>query len=289
MAEYLGSYAPSETVRWYKDTHAADGGRESWSAALDDDDFVVLKDGSVMTITAATIASEETFNSDAGIWEVTVNMANDADFTWGSRYWCYVHPDTETLDAQNIAGVLFFWDTFAVPLLTGTFSGTHSSTTSDLGTAAPSNDITGMTLFAPIDKLSVVVTSYNTGTGVATHTAWDTGTGVTDTEPWVLIPTAPIDATTLAAIKANLFDEIEDTINDAAATVTGFTVTTSVGSDVRTGTLRLTSGTLAGEARLVSWTGTTVAVLSHADMPSALKQFSAAPANGVTFTFTPLK
>jgi hypothetical protein len=83
-------------------------------------------------------------------------------------------------------------------------------------------------------------------------------------------------------------DVIQDTINDAAATTTGFTVTTSVGADVRKGFLRLTSGSLAGESCLVSWTGTTVAVLSDTSMPTALKQFSTAPANGVSFDFRPL-
>ena len=77
-------------------------------------------------------------------------------------------------------------------------------------------------------------------------------------------------------------------INDAAALVTSFTVDTNVGADVRTGFLRLTSGTLNGESRMVSWTGTTVTVISQTDMPAALKQFSAAPANGVTFKFRPL-
>src|SRR3990167_5157421 len=75
---------------------------------------------------------------------------------------------------------------------------------------------------------------------------------------------------------------------DAGNAATGFEVDTSVGADVRVGVLRLTSGALAGEARLVSWTGTTIAVLSHSGMPTALKQFSATPADAVTFEFRPL-
>jgi hypothetical protein len=50
----------------------------------------------------------------------------------------------------------------------GTLSGTHSTTTADLGTNAPSNDITGMTLVVPTHNFSRAITSYNTGTGVAT-------------------------------------------------------------------------------------------------------------------------
>ena len=75
---------------------------------------------------------------------------------------------------------------------------------------------------------------------------------------------------------------------DAGNAATGFEVDTSVGTDVRVGVLRLTSGALTGEARLVSWTGTTIAVLSHSGMPTALKQFSATPADAVTFEFRPL-
>lgn len=93
----------------------------------------------------------------------------------------------------------------------------------------------------------------------------------------------------LGAILSQLTDHvISDSVNDASATATGFTAATSVGSDVRVGFLRFTSGALEGEGRLVSWTGTTVAVLSDSSMPTALKQYSAAPANSVTFDFTPL-
>ena len=94
----------------------------------------------------------------------------------------------------------------------------------------------------------------------------------------------PDAAGTLSA----LLGIVTDSVNDIAATTTGFTITTTVGTDVRVGMLRFTSGALAGEARLVSLTGTTCAVLSDSSMPAALKAFSAAPANAVTFQFTPL-
>lgn len=100
-----------------------------------------------------------------------------------------------------------------------------------------------------------------------------------------------LEATTLA-IQDSITDlfglPVEDSVNDGAATATGFTVTTDVGTDVRVGMLRFTSSALEGESRLVSWTGTTVAVLSHSSMPDALKQFSAAPADAATFDFRPL-
>lgn len=95
--------------------------------------------------------------------------------------------------------------------------------------------------------------------------------------------------TDLVSTIKTMYGVISDSVNDASATATGFTVTTDVSTDVRVGTLRFTSGALAGESRLVSWTGTTITVLSDSSMPTALKQFSAAPANSVTFDFWPLR
>jgi hypothetical protein len=90
---------------------------------------------------------------------------------------------------------------------------------------------------------------------------------------------------------ADAFGIVTGSVNDASAAVTGFTVTDDAGSDIRLGTLRLTSGALAGESRLVTWTGTTVAVVQPTSVPAGLTTvgpFSAAPANGVTYTFRPL-
>lgn len=71
-------------------------------------------------------------------------------------------------------------------------------------------------------------------------------------------------------------------------TATGGTVDVDVGTDVRRGRLRLTSGALAGESLDVTHTWTTIAALhSLASLPTRAKQFSAAPASGVTGVFTP--
>jgi hypothetical protein len=58
----------------------------------------------------------------------------------------------------------------------GTLSGTHTSLTADLGTNAPANDVSGMTLIIPTHNFSRVIDSYNTSTGVAT---WLDATAVT--------------------------------------------------------------------------------------------------------------
>lgn len=104
------------------------------------------------------------------------------------------------------------------------------------------------------------------------------------------LSSAQIQTAAEAAIAAQ-FGIVSGTVNDAAATVLGFTVTDSAGADIRLGALRFTSGALAGESRLVTWTGTTVAVVKPTSVPAGLTTigpFSAAPANSVTYTFRPL-
>jgi hypothetical protein len=106
---------------------------------------------------------------------------------------------------------------------------------------------------------------------------------------WVLSDT--LTAGQIAAILAQLatfFGVVTGAVaTDGGNSATGFEVDVDVGSDVRVGMLRLTSGALAGEGRLVSWTGTTVTVESQTSMSTALKEFSATPADGVTFAFSP--
>jgi hypothetical protein len=72
----------------------------------------------------------------------------------------------------------------------GTLSGTHSSTTADLGTGAPANDISGQTVFFPSHYLARVIDSYNTGTGVATFSP-SVSVTLTNGDPWILIATPP--------------------------------------------------------------------------------------------------
>lgn len=72
----------------------------------------------------------------------------------------------------------------------GTLSGTHSSTTADLGTNAPSVDIAGQTLYFPEHKLARFVDSYNTGTGVATFSP-AVGVTLANGDAWQLIPSPP--------------------------------------------------------------------------------------------------
>jgi hypothetical protein len=75
----------------------------------------------------------------------------------------------------------------------GTLSGTHSSTTADLGTNAPGtvSDAVGLTVFFPTRHLSRAITSYDTATGIATFAAIDADITLTNADPWFLFGTAP--------------------------------------------------------------------------------------------------
>lgn len=78
----------------------------------------------------------------------------------------------------------------------GTLSGTHSSTTADLGTNAPSVDITGKILNIPTHALSRVIDSYNTGTGVATFSP-STGATLANGDAWYLFDSPLASTSTL--------------------------------------------------------------------------------------------
>jgi hypothetical protein len=80
----------------------------------------------------------------------------------------------------------------------GTLSGTHSATTADLGTNAPSTDISGMTIYIPSRGLVRIVDSYNTGTGVATFAT--TGASLTNGDVWAVFATPQASTALLAAV-----------------------------------------------------------------------------------------
>lgn len=77
--------------------------------------------------------------------------------------------------------------------VSGTLSGTHSSTTADLGSSAPGtvSDIVGHTLFFPTRNLSRAVTAYDTATGIATFEVIDADITLANADPWLLYATAP--------------------------------------------------------------------------------------------------
>jgi hypothetical protein len=106
---YLGDYLDNATVYFPFTTNAADGGRESFSAALEEADIVVLKNGVAMTLSASTITISLDLGGRTGVHTVAVDMNNDADFTTGADYAAVLYASDETLDSQAPAGVLACW------------------------------------------------------------------------------------------------------------------------------------------------------------------------------------
>jgi len=106
---YLGDFIEDAIVYFSFTTNAADGGRESFSATLEEADIVVFKDGSAMTLDASTITITSEPGSRIGVHIVSVDMSNDADFTTGSDYVAVLYASDETLDSQAPAGVLAQW------------------------------------------------------------------------------------------------------------------------------------------------------------------------------------
>ena len=111
----------------------------------------------------------------------------------------------------------------------GTLSGTHSSTTADLGTNAPASDISGMTLEIPARVFSKLVTSYDTGTGVASFDS--TSETLTNGDQWYLMMTPssssslPVPATVAEIQQAALADLFNtDSGTDYASAVAGSVV-----------------------------------------------------------------
>jgi hypothetical protein len=278
--------------------------------------------GSRVAITEATQTAGGA-HADGGLVHVSDGVGSldlpDAACAVGTDGSSYVRYGGVFTDMLVTGGVVRLVNETA---LSGLFSGTHSTTSGDLGTNAPANSIIGMTLYFPTVRQARIVETYNTGTGVA---GWTTALAAApqDDEAWELFPTPPLDAVTIAAIQSGLAvpgsemdlvdvpngtavaaigDELTaelaaffGVITGAVATDGGNSETTfltdyDAGATTLKGFLRLTSGTLAGEGCLVSLVGTPAAqvtVLSETSMPTALKQFSATPADAVTWAFTP--
>lgn len=132
----LGVFPEDDTVTILYSTSGSGGVEENWSATLEEADYVVYKDGTAMTLDASTIT---TTNLSTGLYKVTINLANDADFTTGSEYWVVVAPDTETLNALAVSSVLaVFWIESSLEQSLALMSAIHTNRT----VGATGNDTT---------------------------------------------------------------------------------------------------------------------------------------------------
>lgn len=96
--------------------------------------------------------------------------------------------------------------------VSGTLSGTHSSTTADLGANAPTtiSDLPSHTLYFPGLNLSRPITSYDTATGVATFAAIDADITLANGDDWILYGTAPGSGGGSAPTAAEVADAVWD-------------------------------------------------------------------------------
>lgn len=109
MSIYLGDFLDNATVYIPFTTNAAAGSRVAFSAALEEGDIVILKNGAAMTLEASTITISQDVGGRTGVHTVAVNMGNDADFTIGADYAAVLYPDSETIDSLAPAAVLATW------------------------------------------------------------------------------------------------------------------------------------------------------------------------------------
>jgi hypothetical protein len=211
--------------------------------------------------------------------------------------------DTNELQTDDMPGLIATAQA-DLDLLTGTDGATLATSQPNY---APATAAALTTHDGKLDTVDGIVDDILTDTGTTLPGTLTTIAAFIDTEvAAILVDTgttlpdliAALNDLSAAAVNAEVDTAIADafgivsgSVNDAGASATEFEVTDDAGADIRLGSLRLTSGALAGESRLVTWTGTTVAVVEPTSVPAGLTTvgpFSAAPANGVTYTFRPL-
>jgi hypothetical protein len=178
----LGDYAPGETVSFLWSSYNASGASVTRAT---NGTVSVYKDSSD-TQTTTGVTDSEDVDALTGIHRATI-ATTDAFYTPGSVF--FVVLSGATIDGQSVNAILA---TFTIGrtgvLARGTLSGTHSSTTADLGTSAPSQDVAGMTLIFPGHKQAFLIDSYSTSTGVATFSP-ATAVTLADGDVWYLVGT----------------------------------------------------------------------------------------------------
>ena len=195
MARDFGTVVEDSTLNVFFTTAIASGARTDFANVLEDADIVFVKDGTVATITSA-LAHTLSFNSDAGIYKLAIDLSADADFTAGSDWTVYGHPDTEQLDSVDVAFIICTFtiqtanqaklDSFASVVITGAaVTGTLSTTqaTSDL-TGYVDDELIGRTVVftgGTADGQAARITDYASASGLITFTTLATAPANADT------------------------------------------------------------------------------------------------------------
>ena len=195
MARDFGTVVEDSTLNVFFTTAIATGARTDFADVLEDADIVLVKDGTVATITSA-LAHTLSFNSDAGIYKLAIDLSADADFTAGSDWTVYGHPDTEQLDSVDVAFIICTFtiqtanqaklDSFASVVIAGAaVTGTLSTTqaTSDL-TGYVDDELIGRTVVftgGTADGQAGRITDYASASGLITFTTLATAPANADT------------------------------------------------------------------------------------------------------------
>lgn len=228
MLTYLGDFRRGQTIYFPFATYGADNQSITLSGlAVTDIEVYKLPSMTQRASDAGyTLLDTDGIDLDGivGIHGLSINTGDNTDAGFYARYNEYmVIVDAVTVDTQTVRFVFgFSLENRHAPLLiaNGQLSGTHSSTTADLGTNAPSVAIAGATLHFPDHKISVVVDSYDTGTGVATFSPSISAT-LTNGNDWELhaTPKASTANPVPASLQETDLGSIEDRVDTALANI----------------------------------------------------------------------
>lgn len=186
---YVGDYALGDTVDCKFGTVRPSSGASFTLAGTPVISAYV--DNSTTQITAGITTSAD-FDGVTGLNNVRVAATAANGYTSGTFIALVI--TTGTVDSVSVTGQPVCSFTLRKvnlgTTIRGTLSGTHTATTADLGTAAPgaTSQVPGMTLVIPAKFFAAVITSYNTGTGVATFSP-ATALTLQDADAWELWPT----------------------------------------------------------------------------------------------------
>jgi len=255
---YVGDYAPGDTVDCNFGTVRPSTGASYTLAGTPV--VSIYKDNGTTEITAGVTLTAD-FDARTGLNHLRV-VTTDAAYTPGSNYEAVI--TTGTVDSVSVVGQPVC--SFSLRKVNagqdarGTLSGTHSSTTADLGTNAPgsTSQLAGMTLVIPARHFAAVITSYDTGTGVATF-APSTALTLTNGDYWELWPTP--SGTITGTQTFDIVGDITGSLSGSVGSVTG-----NVG-----GTVNGLTSTAQGNVR-------TALGLSSANLDTQLSGLSSATA-----------
>jgi hypothetical protein len=106
MRTWYGDFAEDAVVPLEFSTYITSGASGDASGTPAQADFTVYKDGVAMTLDASTITVADVGN---GMYTVSVDMGNDADFTTGSDYRCAFQPASITVDSLAVEAWVGSW------------------------------------------------------------------------------------------------------------------------------------------------------------------------------------